>query len=133
MDTRVVIDHLGTTGALGSRRATVCREPRSGGRTAEQVPGPPLAAAPERVTAREAVWRLEAHVTDLRRQLEDRTREAAQLHTLLAQAHQLALPAPAFSSSATENGQAEAAPEPQQSTPPPEQGERRWWQRLLWG
>jgi hypothetical protein len=133
MDTRVTIDHLGsTTGraavaavpfdddawALGVGRTTALRGPRGGGLSgaAAGPHGPlrsvnrPEPAAPPRapvsppsdspaaaqaaalVAAEEAVRRLGAHVDDLRRQLEARTREAAQLHALLAQTHLRALP-----------------------------------------
>jgi len=84
------------------------------------VPPPDTSAAAavaEVLAAQEAVRRLEAHVDDLRRQLADRARETAQLHTMLAQAYHPAPP----------------SGEDQPSAPPA--GGRaagRWWRRL-WG
>jgi hypothetical protein len=81
-------------------------------------PAPPAAAqAAALVAAQEAVRYLGAHVDDLRRQLEARTREAAQLHALLAQTHHWALPS------------GEEAPRAQ---PPEGRAGRGWWRRL-WG
>jgi hypothetical protein len=79
----------------------------------------PRAAVPaaDLEAAREAVRRLEAHVDDLRRQLEDRAREAAQLHTLLAQAYRLAPP----------SGEV-----PPSASPVGDRSGRSWW-RWLWG
>jgi hypothetical protein len=132
MDTHVVIDHLGTTRgrgaaaavpldeaawALGLSRATVRRGRRCAGPTPPPPDTPAAAPAAELVAAQEAVRRLEAHCADLRRQLEGRTREAAQLHALLAQAHQLALP---------------SGEEPPSAPRAGGQTGRSWWQRL-WG
>ena len=146
--------------ALGIGRATAHRRLRSGGLMGEQAngphgpmwvvrlpaqaapargptppPGTPAAApAPELVAAQEAVTRLEAHVADLRGQLQAREREVGQLHTLLAQAHhRLLTDGRAAEASAVapatphQNGVARHTP------PSPEWGARRWWQRLLWG
>jgi hypothetical protein len=134
----------GAAWAPGINRVTVRRGLRGGGLTGEQaggspglmwyvhlpgqavpppVPVPPElethAAAPaaELMAAWEAVRRLEAHVDDLRRQLEDRAREAAQLHTLLAQAHRLAPP---------------SGEEPPNAPPAGGRAGRSWWRRL-WG
>ena len=66
---------------------------------------------------------LQAHVDDLRRQLEDRTREVGQLHTLLAQAH----------ARLTLGSQVDTLGESAGTQPDPQTAPRRWWQRLLWG
>jgi excisionase family DNA binding protein len=108
----------------------------------EMTPGEILTAALAAAQAAE-VRRLEETLALAREELEVRRREqeaereahrreVEQLHTLLAQAHQLALPPSALSTSATENGRAEVDPEPE-SAPSPEGATRRWWQRLLWG
>ena len=88
----------GTHGGARERAARphVGRPPPGAGGTGTGTtpppPGTPAAApAPELVAAQEAVTRLEAHVADLRGQLQAREREVGQLHTLLAQAHQCLL------------------------------------------
>jgi hypothetical protein len=82
------------------------------------------------------------HIADLRRRVEDQSREIAELHRLLAQAHQLALPAPAPIAVATPangiaHGQAVEASRPSetQSAPPARDpaGRPSWWRRMWWG
>jgi len=146
--TRLPIDDAARV--LGISRATVRRRLRSGGLKGAQVTTPHgakwlvdvpthLAAAPAESVdtqgesnppARE-VELLQAHVDDLRRQLEDRTREVGQLHTLLAQAHARLLTV----SQVSTLGESPAPPaHATQSAPQAGWPEgRRWWQRLLWG
>jgi excisionase family DNA binding protein len=153
--TRLSIDEAARV--LGVSRPTIRRRLRSGGLKGSQVttphgrkwlvdvPTPLAAAAEEPVTpqggsagpppppARE-VELLQAHVDDLRRQLEDRTREVGQLHTLLAQAHQRLLTVDQVT---THGESAGGQTDPQTPTGAahgqlwPER--RSWWQRLLWG
>jgi excisionase family DNA binding protein len=70
---------------------------------------------------------LQAHVDDLRRQLEDRTREVRELHTLLAQAQARVLTDGQMSPHGDPDGESDRAAEAR--TPPP--GQRpSWWRRL---
>jgi hypothetical protein len=153
--TRLPIDDAARV--LGISRATVRRRLRSGGLKGAQVTTPHgakwlvdvpthlAAAVAESVTpqgsptenqaapARDAEL-LQAHVDDLRRQLEDRTREVGQLHTLLAQAHARLLTESQVSTLGESVGSHQDSEPPKsaaQAEPWPER--RRWWQRLLWG
>src|SRR5262245_25419408 len=114
MDTRVVIDHTGTTGCHGAAvpvdeaarvpgvsRATVRRRLRSEALTGPQVsgphgpmwdadvpahprvPGPPEEGTSAAAPGAALLAAQAAHVTDLRRQLEARTREVQELHVTI--------------------------------------------------
>jgi excisionase family DNA binding protein len=131
---------------LGISRATVRRRLRSGGLTGEQVSGPHgpkwVVHVPEQARApvgaqegshaaaggAELVAAQEAHIADLRRQLEDRTREVQELHVTINRLL-LALPPPPGPST---NGAVphDQAPETQHGTAPHEGERRRWWERL---
>lgn len=103
-----------------------------------QVPTQPDASQRE-------IVRLEEHVGDLRRRVDDQAREIAELHRLLAQSQQLALMAPQAGThaatqvgsrgEATQMGTQEATQVSTQreSTAPDWPARRRWWQRLVWG
>jgi excisionase family DNA binding protein len=169
---RVPIDEAARI--LGVSRPTIRRRLRSGGLKGTQVSTPhgpkwlvevptphdspveesatPQGSPAENPTGGQAtptreVELLQAHVDDLRRQLEDRTREVRELHTLLAQAQQQAqrlLTDSQLGGRVSTHGdsagtQAES-PAPESSAPetpsaPPPKGGltgRRWW-RWLWG
>lgn len=84
---------------------------------------------------------LQAHVDDLRRQLEDRAREVRELHTLLAQAQARLLTdghdghaSPHGESGSGDTVSPPATPETQSAPPEgagePAGGAGRWWSRL---
>jgi DNA-binding Lrp family transcriptional regulator len=94
------------------------------------------------------VTRLEEHVGDLRRRVDDQAREIAELHRLLAQQQQLLLMAPRSATqpdsqqpihldsqfvgeqAATQPDRHAASQNGEASVAWPEK--RRWWQRVLW-
>lgn len=88
--------------------------------TGDEKSSPGAAAPPvKNLTPTREVALLQAHVDDLRRQLEDRAREVRELHTLLAQAHQrLLTEGPVSPHGESVGTQAERRP---------------WWRRLWWG